>query len=41
VLEALAIALMLTRQPALGNPAVFDNKTVEVDFTKAAWGTIA
>jgi len=39
-LEGMAVGLMLTRQPALGNPGVFEGRSVNVDFSLANWGTI-
>jgi hypothetical protein len=36
----LAIALALFRQPALGNPAALEGRTVAVDFSQAAWGAV-
>lgn len=39
-LKAIAIALMLTRQPNLGNPSVFENRSVVVDFGINNWGQV-
>lgn len=39
-LDALAIALMLERQPALGNPSAFEGHSIAVNFANANWGTI-
>lgn len=39
-IEAAAIALMLSRQPSLGNPAVFQGRSVIIDFSLPSWGTI-
>jgi hypothetical protein len=39
---AVAVALVLTQQPALGNPGVFAGKVLTVDLTAPAnWGTVA
>lgn len=39
-IQAAAIALMLTRQPSLNNPSVFEGHSVAVDFSLNNWGTI-
>lgn len=39
-LRAVAIALMMSRQPNLNNPSVFEGRSVVVDFSLPAWGTI-
>lgn len=39
-LEAIAMALMLSRQPALGNPSVFEGKSINIDLSVANWGTL-
>lgn len=39
-LEALAMRLILQRQPAIGNPSAVIGRTLEVDFSKANWGTL-
>lgn len=36
----LALALLLSRQPALGNPAALEGKTLTVDFSQPNWGTV-
>lgn len=36
----IAIALMLSRQPTLANPAAFVGHSVNVDFSAANWGTV-
>jgi hypothetical protein len=37
----IALGLMLSRQPALGNPTVFEGKSVNVDFSATNWGTLS
>jgi hypothetical protein len=37
---AIAVGLVLTRQPALGNPSAFAGKSLTVDLTLANWGTV-
>lgn len=39
-LEALVLALALTRQPNLTNTAALEGKTLNVDLSATAWGTI-
>jgi hypothetical protein len=40
-LRAQVIAMVLTRQPALGNPGIFEGKVLNVDFNAAVnWGTV-
>lgn len=38
--ENLALALMLSRQPSLANPAALEGRTVTVDFSLANFGTV-
>lgn len=40
-LKAVAIALVLTRQPALGNTGIFAGKVLTVDLTAINWGSVA
>lgn len=41
-LVALAIALVLTRQPQLNNPGIFAGKTLTVDMAQPSnWGTVS
>lgn len=37
----LALALILSRQPALGNPSALDGRTITIDFSKANWGSVS
>lgn len=37
----LALALILSRQPNLGNPSALEGRTVTVDFGQANWGTVS
>lgn len=37
----LAVGLIAARQPKLGNPAAFAGRSVTVDFSQAAWGTVS
>lgn len=37
----IALALVLARQPNLGNPAAFAGRTVTVDFSQVNWGTVS
>ncbi len=39
-LEAITMALALTRQPTLSNPTALEGRTLTVDFTLANWGTV-
>ncbi len=39
-LEVIEMALALTRQPTLSNPAALEGRTLTVDFTLANWGTV-
>jgi hypothetical protein len=40
-LQAIAVALCLTRQPNLHNLNALEGRTVNVDFTLANWGTVS
>ena len=40
-LDAIAVALMLTRQPNLTNPSVFEGHSVTVDFSLNNWGVLS
>lgn len=40
-LEVLAMALILARQPNLGNPAALEGRTITIDFNAASWGTVS
>lgn len=39
-LTALALRLMIDRQPTLNNPSVFEGRSVNVDFSVNNWGTV-
>lgn len=41
VLEALAIAIVVARQPTLANLALVEGKTLTVDPTVNNWGTVS
>jgi hypothetical protein len=36
----MALALLLSRQPNLGNPAAMEGRTVSIDFNSTSWGTV-
>lgn len=40
-LHAIAMALAITRQPALGNPNALEGRVLTVDLSSANWGTIS
>lgn len=40
-LQSLAICMALQRQPALGNPAALEGRTLTIDLTQANWGTVS
>jgi hypothetical protein len=40
-MDAIAIALCLERQPALGNLATLEGRTLTVNLSLANWGTVS
>lgn len=40
-LQAIFLRLALDRQPSLGNVSLLEGRTIDVDFSRANWGTVS